>query len=201
MADDLALLMTLRVQGVASPDRVANATGAGRDAAEGRLNALSEKGLAKERSGRLSGFSLTPEGAQLLDKLLADEGLRGDPELTESYERFLPINDRVLKVCSDWQLRREGGIETPNDHTDPSYDASVLDRLVELHDRARVCLDKITARAPRFAPYRARLDECVERLEAADHGAFTKPLAESYHTVWFELHQDLLLTLGLQRES
>ncbi len=34
-----------------------------------------------------------------------------------------------------------------------------------------------------------------------DARAFTAPLAESYHTVWFELHQDFLLTLGLEREA
>jgi hypothetical protein len=34
---------------------------------------------------------------------------------------------------------------------------------------------------------------------AGDRAAFTAPLVESYHTVWFELHQDLLLTLGRQR--
>ena len=27
----------------------------------------------------------------------------------------------------------------------------------------------------------------------------TKPIIDSYHTVWFELHEDLLATLGLER--
>ena len=29
----------------------------------------------------------------------------------------------------------------------------------------------------------------------------TKPVIESYHTVWFELHEDLLVTLGLDRAA
>ncbi|MDQ1375434.1 MAG: hypothetical protein QOJ09_2772, partial [Actinomycetota bacterium] len=27
------------------------------------------------------------------------------------------------------------------------------------------------------------------------------PLIDSYHTVWFELHEDLLSTLGIERGS
>ena len=30
---------------------------------------------------------------------------------------------------------------------------------------------------------------------------FTKPVIDSYHTVWFELHEDLLATLGIERAS
>jgi hypothetical protein len=30
---------------------------------------------------------------------------------------------------------------------------------------------------------------------------FTKPVIDSYHTVWFELHEDLLCTLGIERAS
>ena len=34
------------------------------------------------------------------------------------------------------------------------------------------------------------------------HGEwFDKPLIDSYHTVWFELHEDLLATLGLERST
>lgn len=193
--------MALRVQGLASRERAATALGTTSDDAAERLLALNDLGLVEERTGRMSGFSVTSKGADALDELLVAEQLRGDPELTECYERFLQLNDRVLKVSSDWQVRRERGIELPNDHSDPDYDASVIDRLVELHDRARVCLDKMAVRAPRLAPYRARLDACVGRLLQGDQKAFTAPLAESYHTVWFELHQDLLLTLGLERET
>jgi hypothetical protein len=195
---NLPLLMTLRVQGIASPERVATALGRPCDE---DLGAAVAEGLAVERSGRVPGFVLTAEGSDALDKLLAAEGLRGNEELTEAYERFLALNRRVLELSSDWQLRRERGVEAPNDHSDADYDASVIGRLGELHDRSRVCLDKIAGPAPRFAPYRSRLDACVDRLLRGDRKAFTAPMAESYHTVWFELHQDLLLTLGLERES
>jgi hypothetical protein len=136
-----------------------------------------------------------------LDELLADEGLRSSTDLKDCYERFMQLNPRVLKVSSDWQVRREGGIDTPNDHTDAAYDEEVIERLCSLHSRTCTCMAMITEAAPRFGTYGPRFDACVERLRSGDHSAFTAPLAESYHTVWFELHQDLLLTLGLEREE
>ena len=193
--------MALRVQGISPAERAAVAAGVTGDAAHARLTEFVAQGLATERSGRLQGFTLTPEGIATLDKLLAAEGLRGEDELSEAYDRFLLVNQRVLRVCSDWQVRREGGVEEPNDHSDPSYDSAVIDKLAELNGSAQTCLDRMTKVAPRYGVYRARLDSCVERLLAGDTKAFTAPLAESYHTVWFELHQDLLLTLGLERES
>jgi hypothetical protein len=193
--------MALRVQGVTSAERAAAALGVPPDAAAARLTALARGELAVERTGRIPGFTLTPQGGDTLDKLLAAEGLRGDESLTECYQRFLQLNDRVLKVSSDWQVRREGVVEVPNDHCDPRYDESVVERLAELHASARVCMERVCGCAPRFDPYKGRLDSCVERLRAGDRTAFTAPLAESYHTVWFELHQDLLLTLGLEREA
>jgi hypothetical protein len=193
--------MALRVQGVASVVRAAVSVNLSADATSARLVALNDDGLAVERTGRVAGYSITPEGVEVLEKLLADEGLRGDTELTDCYERFLLVNQRVLEVSTHWQVRSDGGVETANDHSDPDYDASVIDRLCELHDRARMCLGKISKRAPRFAPYRVRLDGCIDRLHEGDGSAFTSLLAESYHTVWFELHQDLLLTLGIEREA
>jgi pyruvate,orthophosphate dikinase len=41
----------------------------------------------------------------------------------------------------------------------------------------------------------------VDRVEAGERDWFTKPLIDSYHTVWFELHEDLLSTLGKERAS
>ncbi len=193
--------MALRVQGVASAERAAVASGTSVEEALSSIDALKNEGLADERAGRVEGFTLTPRGAEVVDRLLAAEGLSGDAELTGCYERFVLINERVLKLSTDWQVRREGAVETMNDHSDPHYDASVIDRLCELHARARRCLDEIACRAPRFGPYGLRLDRCIGRLHAGDNSAFTGLLAESYHTVWFELHQDLLLTLGLEREA
>lgn len=191
-------MMALRVQGLAAPERAAAAAGLDDLTASARLEELERAELAKQRTGKRCGYMLTPAGAERLEELLAQEGLRTSERLTDAYERFMLLNERVLKVCSEWQLR-EGDV--PNDHADPDYDAAVIDRLTELHRRCGKGVGAFAEHAARYAPYATRLDDCVERLHAGDRTAFTAVMAESYHTVWFELHQDLLLTLGLKREG
>ena len=51
----------------------------------------------------------------------------------------------------------------------------------------------------RFGGYGPRSRRPRPRCEAGDIDWFTKPLIDSYHTVWFELHEDLLATLGIER--
>jgi DNA-binding PadR family transcriptional regulator len=193
------LLMAMRVQGLASPERAAVAAGLDESTTLECLAVLEADELAKHRPGaKRSGYMLTPAGAERLGELLVDEGLRKCEVLRDCYERFTLLNERILKICSEWQLRDD---DVPNDHSDPSYDAAVIDRLSELHRRSAKCVAALGERASRYSPYSVRLDRCVERLCTGDHDAFTAVMAESYHTVWFELHQDLLLTLGLEREA
>lgn len=198
---DLPVLMAMRVQGIAPVGRLALAVGEPEERTGRRAAGVVDAGLATRRTGRVEGFCLTAEGNQALEHALKEEGLCGDEGLTEAYERFLPLNEELLRAASDWQVRVHGGVETPNDHADPVYDQGVIDRLCALHDRALVACRRMTRRARRYAPYRARLNDCVDRLSCGDTSAFTAALAESYHTVWFELHEDLLLTLGFEREA
>ena len=51
---------------------------------------------------------------------------------------------------------------------------------------------------PRFGRYRVRLTEALDRARggALEHLTDT---TTSYHNVWFQLHEDLLATLGIPR--
>jgi hypothetical protein len=53
----------------------------------------------------------------------------------------------------------------------------------------------------RFGVYDQRFDHAAVRVASGDHDWFTKPSIDSYHTVWFELHENLLATLGIDRSS
>lgn len=197
---DLPALMAIRVQGVSPPERLGLALAVPPEDAVIRAKALCEARLTAERTvGRICGFALTPSGITALSDELTSEGLAGDDALGEQYGRFCILNERFLRVASDWQVRRHGPIEVANDHADPDYDQAVIDRLAEVHDRARVIVGRMADRAMRLDPYRGRLDHCLARVLDHDRSAFTAALAESYHTVWFELHQDLILTLGAER--
>ncbi len=45
------------------------------------------------------------------------------------------------------------------------------------------------------------LSAALARVRTGDSQWFTSPAVESYHTVWFELHEDLLQTLGINRSD
>jgi hypothetical protein len=69
--------------------------------------------------------------------------------------------------------------------------------LVELIATRKAC----ASRSPTSSRYalRPRLTTALEKVKAGDQKQFTGVMCGSYHDVWMELHQDLLLTLGIDR--
>ena len=67
--------------------------------------------------------------------------------------------------------------------------------------RLRPILADLRSHLARFAGYSQRLRGALERVTEGERDWFTKPTIDSYHTVWFELHEDLLATLGLERSK
>jgi hypothetical protein len=127
---------------------------------------------------------------------------RDDPEATAAYERFERINRELLALFTDWQMMpAPGGERVPNDHSDADYDNDVIDRLGRQHERAEKVLDRFAALQPRMAEYRRRLDHAYDRALAGEHDWVSGARIDSYHTVWFELHEDLLRMLGREREE
>ena len=124
----------------------------------------------------------------------------GDVEaaIERSYQRFLALNQELIRVCNDWQVRPGGA---PNDHRDPSYDWAVVDRLLAIDDRVGPILRGVASTATRFGTYRPRLRAARERVAEGETEWLTSPRIDSYHTVWMQLHEDLLLALGRDRAS
>lgn len=58
--------------------------------------------------------------------------------------------------------------------------------------------DRLAAALPRFSGYYQRLEHALEQA-ALDPAWYTTTDRDSFHKVWFELHEDLIATLGLQR--
>jgi hypothetical protein len=53
----------------------------------------------------------------------------------------------------------------------------------------------------RFGRYRSRLRAALARVDEGDHDWLTSPRVDSYHSVWMQLHEDLLLALGTDRSD
>jgi hypothetical protein len=199
----LVVATCVRLKGFADVGPIVSASGLSTHEVEPVLKELGERGLARHREGRVSGWTLTPDGRALHAKLVAAElavaGCGGAVEA--AYKEFLAFNPRLLATASAWQLRQENGQAVVNDHTDADHDKRVLNDLRGLHDDALPLVENLGALLARFGYYGSRLTAAVERVEAGEKEWFTKPLIDSYHTVWFELHEDLLSTLGKERAS
>ncbi|HEX8630309.1 MAG TPA: transcriptional regulator, partial [Catenuloplanes sp.] len=115
-----------------------------------------------------------------------------------AYDDFLVLNPELLDLCTAWQMRSIDGLVTLNDHTDQAYDALVLDRFTDFDRRAGVVCADLAAAMPRFQRYRERLTAALSRSRCGAVDYLTDNLA-SYHAVWFQLHEDLLNTLGIPR--
>ena len=197
------MLHALRLKGFADTDTVIAHAGIASDEAAGHLSDLAERGLAVHREGRITGWSLTPDGRALHRTAVAAEldtaGARG--AVHDAYQGFLAVNAELLAVCTDWQMRGSGAAAVVNDHADADYDAAVVERLRAIHARIEPVCAQLAAALARFGSYAPRLRHALERVEAGDAEWFTRPIIDSYHTVWFELHEDLLCTLGIERSK
>ena len=193
------MLHGVRLKGFAEPPAIAAAVGLDVAIVEEHLDKLQADELVLRRDGRLAGWTLTPAGRAEQQRLAAaDADEAGATDVVRhAYERFLGLNGRLLAVCTDWQVRGEA----PNDHADPSYDAAVLDRLGEIHADVVPVLTDLSAALPRYAPYAPRFAAALARVHRGELEWFTKPLIDSFHTIWFELHEDLLSTLGIERSQ
>jgi hypothetical protein len=199
----LLVLHGLRLKGLA--DAAAIAEGVGLPVADvgARLREVAAEGLVAHRDTPIAGWSLTPPGRAEHSRLVGREvdtaGAR--PAIEAAYERFRALNPGVLDACSRWQVRDVAGTQVRNDHSDPAYDARVVADLARLHRRVEPLCDDLAGALERYRPYRPRLARAIRKVEAGDRDWFAKPLLPSYHTVWFELHEDLLTTLGLDRTA
>ena len=201
----LRVLHALRLKWVADEASVAAATGLTADLVAAELDAAHRDGLAERRnSGRVPGWRLTDEGKVVhrkrLDEELETSGRRD--AVQAAYQGFLSHNRELLSLCTAWQMRAgDNGDSILNDHADAAYDEGVLTRLDAVHASIQPVLGDLTAALDRFAPYADRLAIAHRRVREGESDWLTRPLMDSYHTIWFELHEDLLVTLGIERKE
>ncbi len=154
------------------------------------------------RDGRMAGWYLTSDGRAEDERLLSEEldEIGARQLLHEAYNRFLALNRGMLEVCTRWQVKdaAEGVI---NDHSDPEYDAAVIAELADLDEGVQPIVADLLPVLGRFSIYPGRFSFALDKVRAGEQEWFTKPIMESYHTVWFELHEDLLATLGIDRAT
>ena len=190
----------LAVKKHATPEVVAGIVGLETDEVRKVLVNLVEAKRVAEANGK---YLLTPAARMALDcdysRLYAD--VRAHPDFKAGYEGFERLNGALKQLITDWQTLPVGGGRVPNDHSNKDYDAKIIDRLGELHERAELVLKRLAGVVPRFQIYDEKLRAALGRSEDGAIQWVSDAKIESYHTLWFELHEDLLRLMGREREE
>ena len=183
-ASDLPVMRGLRLKGRATPVDIAGATGLDPADVTQTIEGLVAAGEAREMRGA---FMLLPPARERLEVLLADERATIDKDAVALlYDQFTAVNGEFKTLAHDWQEAR---------------DQAVLDRLPGIHARVKPITDRLGELVPRLAPYGDRLATALARVQRGDSDWLLKPLIDSYHTVWFELHEELISLAGRTRRD
>ena len=196
----LAVLHALRLCGFVDEAGIALRTGYAEGDVRRNLDTAAASGEAMQRTGRLNGWTLTPAGrevhAALLSAQLEESGAQSVVEAADA--DFVALNYRFKELCLRWQIL-PGDI--PNDHNDAEYDALQVAELANMHGLVVAIIRRFASQLTWFGRYEAAFEAALNRVQIGDLRAFTTPLAESYHDVWMELHQDLMSRLGRKRNA
>jgi pyruvate,orthophosphate dikinase len=191
---ELTLLQLIALKGRPGIDLLADSLALPIENVLAYCRALSDQGLCTVAGTVLR---VTPAGRTRLNTLLAQERARAEPAVVLAlYEDFRALNTRLKQIMTAWQLKGDGGV---NDHADAAYDADVLERLARLHHDAAPLLQRAAALSARLGGYAARLSRAAARIAAGERSYVARIMADSYHTVWFELHEELIGLVGLTR--
>lgn len=141
--------------------------------------------------------ALTTEGRERLSEFIASERKELDSaRVTELYEAFCRLNEECKEIVTAWQMT---SATTLNDHTDERYDQGVIDRLRDLHERFVPTGEGIAATVPRLRRTVDRLASSIAMLAEGDNRFVASPQVDSLHSVWFEMHEELIGAAGLTR--
>lgn len=192
---ELLILHAVRLLGYAPAERVAERFDRTAAEAEFRLEEFADHGWVTYSSfGDDGGWSLTEAGkAEGERRLAAELDEAGARALVDRVLRdFGPYNHSVGELCTAWQLATMGisGREVDLETTVTGLGAAA-DALARFeHD--------LLARLDRFGGYHRRFATSLHRI-AEDPAWLAGTDRDSCHRVWFEFHEDLIATLGIDR--
>ena len=158
----LLVLHGLAVRKSGAADQIA--TILGRDTPE--VQAELDRGVAAGDVLSAKGmFMPTPAGLSRINAAygLAYAAVRSPGGFTAAADRFEVLNKRLLAVLTRWQTISRAGASVPNDHSDPAYDAKIIDELGDLHEHTEPVLGTFIAHLPRYSAYNDRLVSAYEQ--------------------------------------
>ena len=200
--EQISVIHALRVKGFATIGAIAVFTGLDHVTVDGLVAELAGVELVRFRGEPLNAWALSDAGRARHAELIADEravldASGGSAAVAALHGRFLKLNEPFKQLCTDWQL---GGRTPERMVTLDRLHANVM-LLIDPEATPLVGLGLDRLGLDRLGVYVTRFEHAVARVRDGDDAALTRPLTESYHDVWMELHEDLLTTLGLERST
>lgn len=133
--------------------------------------------------------TLTVAGRMLAEHRMRRTALDEEQPVRLDYDRFLDLDGKVKQLCSD-------GVENSSHRR-----WALTVRLSRVDERASALLRAAAPQAPRLARYADRLTAARLRYESGDGVFLADPRVDSFHNVWFECHEDVLISLAMQRQT
>ena len=201
----LLVLHAARLEGFGDFEVIAKRAGTSRNEAIEVLAEAERVGWVQNAAfADLEGWSLTDSGKVENERQLAAERRWADTAdvVTAVYREFLPLNARLLRAVTDWQIApTDTDRFAPNRHTDPEWDARVLAELTALSRELAPLTARLAAVLSRFGDYTPRVDSALAKAREGQTAWIDSSGWVSCLRVWFQLHEDLLATLGIDRRQ
>lgn len=194
------VLHGLAIKKHASSSEISTATGLALNSVTTLLEQAVTTGRAASAGNK---YMLTAAGRMIIESQYSRyyDGERRNKQFISAYEKFEMINVELKRLITDWQTKEVGGKRISNDHTDSEYDFQIIDRLGGIHEKIEPVLDELARYISRLTVYKNKLEFALTKAEDGDIQWVSDAKIGSYHTVWFELHEELLRILGREREE
>jgi pyruvate,orthophosphate dikinase len=180
------LLRTIELKGLCNAARAAAYLDASEDAVAAAIAAAGE--LLKETP---RGFMLAPPARAWIAEALETQRAAVGGRLEECYADFSPLNLGFKQLVTWWQTagKEEG---------EPGL-ARLTSELRALHEVFLPIVGRAASVAPRLAAFTGRFEAAVAAVAGGDASMLASPMKESYHTLWFDFHEELIALSGRSR--
>jgi pyruvate, orthophosphate dikinase len=185
LVDEFDVIRALQLKGFGSIGATAHALDTNEAAVEAVVDRLGDRVNITSR-----GVMVTPQGREWLATRMAEEQIFVDTAaLTVLYGPFLVLNLGFKQSVSGWQLSEQAAADLE----------TVTTELHQLHQDFRPIVDASVALVGRLTPYVHRFEHALEAFMGGDVSMLASPLKDSYHTVWFEYHEEMIHLVGRTR--
>lgn len=187
MVTQRAVLQQLMVESVAEATRVATLLDGPEPAVHDALESLEDEGFVRSEDGF---WYVTSPGEERLTELCRERF--SEPEFSQLrclFDAFEDCDRQMKQLASEWQTGDRSFERTTDELSGIHHDMAAL---------FEQCDESVTAA---YAPYIESLEAALQLFTVGESEYFTGADVQSYHNIWFRLHDDLLRTLGEERSD